>query len=52
MGRRGVGLLVLVTILVEMILVWFNLLSPEYCARRLVDCISPGIALPSLRVKT
>lgn len=26
----GVGLLVLVTILVEMILVWFNLLSPEY----------------------
>jgi hypothetical protein len=26
----AVGLLVLVTILVEMILVWFNLLSPEY----------------------
>jgi hypothetical protein len=26
----GVGLLVLVTILVEMILVWFNVLTPEY----------------------
>ncbi len=26
----GVGLLVLVTILVEMILVWFNVLQPEY----------------------
>jgi hypothetical protein len=48
----GVGLLVLVTILVEMILVWFNLLSPEYCAQRLVDCISPGIAPPARRVKT
>ncbi|MNF92691.1 Inner membrane protein YohC [compost metagenome] len=26
----GVGLLVLVTILVTMILVWFNVLTPEY----------------------
>ncbi|WP_257605188.1 hypothetical protein [Pseudomonas sp. UMAB-40] len=26
----GVGLLVLVTILVEMILLWFNVLTPEY----------------------
>ncbi|HCS44490.1 MAG TPA: hypothetical protein DIW52_16970, partial [Pseudomonas sp.] len=26
----GVGLLVLVTILVELILVWFTLLTPEY----------------------
>jgi hypothetical protein len=26
----GVGLLVLVTILVEMILLWFNYLGPEY----------------------
>ncbi|VVN95127.1 YIP1 family protein [Pseudomonas fluorescens] len=26
----GVGLLVLVTILVEMILIWFNVLTPEY----------------------
>ncbi|MOA44714.1 hypothetical protein D3C78_1670330 [compost metagenome] len=26
----GVGLLVLVTILVEMILLWFNYLQPEY----------------------
>jgi len=26
----GVGLLVLVTILVKMILLWFNVLTPEY----------------------
>ncbi|MNF65523.1 hypothetical protein D3C87_1118000 [compost metagenome] len=33
----GVGPLVLVTILLEMILVWFNILTPEYLRAQSVD---------------